>query len=171
MKSKWIWFVQKLCVCDYGTPDTYFQYCTPCSLCAMFSHSASTDNGEHLTIWYICPLLHFMYSWTVWHWPAANSVRACCMAGWKHRRNRSLRPVSGSWEWHVHPPQKNKRVAESWAAHCRTRRQPMTFDFRWQLVWLQCWKEGAHALQVQVKQEEGTCLWPIIIPNTPTQFI
>lgn len=120
MISKWIWLVKKLCLWHSRYPFPVFH--TLHLACNLLPYSASTDNKKHLTICHIVPLLHFMYSWIVWHWPTANFVRACCVLGWTHRHDTSLKlfssPTAGNG---MSIPPKNKHVAEAWATHCHNK--------------------------------------------------
>lgn len=137
MTRKWIRLVKKLCL--YGTSDIHFLYSTPCVQPSPILLPQTT-----VSIWLfdIVPLLHFIYSWTVWHWPAANFVRACCLSGCTHRHDKSLKPfLSPAAGNAMSIPLKNKHVAETWEHTVTLNVASWPLTSSWQLVWLECWKE------------------------------
>lgn len=174
MTSKWFWFVQKTFLfvpiaLQIPIPSiTQLAVCVQCSLTVPPQTKGSIWLSDISVLFCtsctvgLCSIGQLLTLWG----PVA------CQGGHADVTEVSdLSLAAGNGTSIPHP--KNKRVAESCAANCRTRRQPMTFDFSWQLVWLQCWKEG-RPCTASTSEAVGSYLLhlsPIVIPNTSTQFI
>lgn len=176
MTSKWFWFVQKNKLFVPIALQIPIPSITQLAVCMQFSTTVPPQTIG--SIWLSDISVLFCTSCTVGLCSIGQLLvltlwgPVACQGGHADVTEVSdLSLAAGNGTSTPHP--KNKRVAESWTANCRTRRQPMTFDFSWQLVRLQCWKEG-HPCTARTSEAVGSYLlylWPIVIPHTSTQFI